>query len=393
MKRSLRIFALAPLGLVLMSAHAAEIKLMTQNQYFGADFGPLVTAQDAVEFNNVVVESLQTIAANLPAERMKALADMIRKEQPELVGLQEVFRLTCTDLAAPPVPGTGCSHPSLAGAFTDHLQATLDALDGAYVVAATVVNLDVPALPFVVEGVPALVGATDRDVILARADVAAAPVDYTAFSGLGICLAPSGDGCHYTVIAQVATPYGPLTWARGFVAVDVEISGKAFRIVNTHLDPRNAAPGNPLSRFLQTAQAAELLQVLQYTTPADRALIVVGDFNSADFDETIPGPLPLPAPFDAGLVPPYQQFMSAGFTDAWTLRPGGVEGLSCCQFDDLSNHQSALYERVDLVFSLEAPREVKKARVVGATISDKTPPAGLGIWPSDHGSVSLTLRY
>lgn len=393
MKRLLCLCALAPLGFVLMSANAAEIKLMTQNQYFGTEFGPLVTAQDAVEFNIAVVESLQTIAANIPAERMKALAALIRKEQPELVGLQEVFRFTCTDLVAPPVPGTGCSHASIAGAFTDHLQATLDALDGTYVVAATVVNLDVPALPFVIEGVPALVSATDRDVILARADVEAAPVDYTAFSGLGICLKPSGDGCHYTAVAQLQTPYGPLVWARGFVAVDVNVSGKDFRIVNTHLDPRDPDPNNPLSQVLQTAQAAELLLVLHHTTPADRSLIVVGDFNSADFDEPIPGPLPLPPPFDAGLIPPYQQFITAGFTDAWTLRPGNVNGLSCCQFGDLSNHKSVLYERVDLVFSLEAPIEVKKARVIGATISDKTPPAGLGVWPSDHGSVSMTICY
>jgi hypothetical protein len=55
--------------------------------------------------------------------------------------------------------------------------------------------------------------------------------------------------------------------------------------------------------------------------------------------------------------------------------------------EDLSNHKSALYERVDMLFSHDPPAKVKQARVVGATVSDKTPPPGLGLWPSDHGAV------
>jgi hypothetical protein len=52
-----------------------------------------------------------------------------------------------------------------------------------------------------------------------------------------------------------------------------------------------------------------------------------------------------------------------------------------------------LYERIDMIFSLDVPSDVKKARVVGATVSDKTPPPGLGLWPSDHGSVTADLQF
>jgi hypothetical protein len=52
-----------------------------------------------------------------------------------------------------------------------------------------------------------------------------------------------------------------------------------------------------------------------------------------------------------------------------------------------------LYERVDILFSLDAPTDVKQARVVGATVSDKTPPPGLGLWPSDHGAVTAELQF
>jgi endonuclease/exonuclease/phosphatase family metal-dependent hydrolase len=387
MKRLFRLFALLPLGLALASANADELKVMTQNQYFGADFGALVTATTPEEFNTAVVEAMQTIAANLPAERMSRIAAVIAKEKADVVGLQEVFQFGCINLV-PPATGQGCDHPSIAGAFTDNLQITLDALDGAYVVAGRVINLDVPGLPFMIDGYPGLVSTRDNDVILVRTDLAATPVDFSA-----VCAYPSADGCNYRAFAEIVTAYGSVAWRRGYVGVDLSFDGRDYRIVNTHLDPRFPLPGNPLSRFLQTAQAAELVQVLHYTTPPGVTLLAVGDFNSDDTDTVVPGPLPLPPPFNAGLVPPYMQFVAAGFTDAWTLRPGKAEAFTCCQLDDLSNHQSVLYERVDLVFTREMPVEVKKARVVGDSVSDKTMPKGLGLWPADHGGVSMTIRW
>jgi hypothetical protein len=392
MKTMLRAVALAVLGLLFVSAYADEIKVMSQNQYFGADFRPLLAAESAVEFNNALAETLQTIAASLPRERIKGLAEIIAKEQPVLVGMQEMYLVQCTDLGSP-MPGTGCGHPSVAGAFTDHLQETLDALEGTYVAVAVTFGLDVAGLPFVIDGVPALLTATDRDVILARADVEAVAVDFTAFSGLGICPVPSGDGCAYAFAPVVNTPYGPVSINRGYSAVDLSFDGRDYRLVNTHLEVREVDASNPLSPVFQAAQSAELLQVLQYTTPAGRTLLVVGDFNSSPVDPAVPGPLPLPPPFNAGIMTPYQQFLLAGFTDVWTLRPGRLDDFTCCQLSDLSNQQSVLYERVDLVFSFASPAEVKKARVLGAKVADKTPPAGLGIWPSDHGSVSVTIRY
>ena len=118
------------------------------------------------------------------------------------MGLQEVLQFQCVDLVQPPPAGLGCSDPSIAAAFSDHLLLTLDALDGTYVEAATVVNLNIPVLPFNVNGIDALLGVVDRDVILARSDIDATPVDYTAFQGLGICLKPSADGCNYSLVLQ-----------------------------------------------------------------------------------------------------------------------------------------------------------------------------------------------
>lgn len=368
-------------------AGAADIKVMTQNQYLGADLLPLFAAPDAIAFNAALVEALQTVAANKPAERIRALADDIVKEGPALVGLQEVYQFQCVDGGE---AGTGCSDPSIAAAFSDQLQLTLNALNGAYVEAATVVNLNVSAIPFVINGVAVQLSVVDRVVILARDGVDATPVD---FQSLGVCPQPSGDGCNYSLVIQAPTPLGSIDVERGFVAVDATIDGKNYRLMNTHLEQQQPDPTNPLSQVFQAAQAAELIQILLNTTPPNRSVIVVGDMNSSPAHPAIPGPLPLPAPFNLGIPTPYQQFAGAGFTDTWELRPGNQAGYTCCQAEDLSNRRSALYERIDMIFSLEEPAKVKRVRVVGANVSDKTRPPGRGLWPSDHGSVTAELQF
>lgn len=389
MKKHVVLFSFLIFFLLLLSpVGAATIKVMTQNQYLGADLIPIFAASDAVEFNAAVVAALQTVAANKPADRMKALAAEVAKEKPDLVGLQEVFEFQCIDLVQPPIPEHGCSDPSIAAAVSDHLQATLDALNGAYVNKGTVVNLNIPiipnisGIPFEVNGVPALLGVIDRDVILVRRGINATLVDYRAFQSLGVCVIPSGDGCNFSAALPAPTPLGTINVEHGFVAVDVKIDGKAYRLVNTHLEQQRPDPSNPLSQLYQIFQAAELLYALQNTTPMDRSLIVVGDMNSGPEHPAI-----------AGYPTPYQQFVAAGFTDAWTLRPGGLPGYTCCQLEDLSNRRSVLYERIDIIFSYDVPSNVKKARIVGATVSDKTPPPGRGLWPSDHASVTADLQF
>lgn len=379
MKRFLGVsLTVAVLGLVRPVA-AADIRVMTQNQYLGADLMPLFAASDFSAFNDAALLALRQVAATRPAERIRAMADEIAKQAPEFVGLQEVVLFRCVDLA-PSGEDIGCNDPALRGAFVDHLQGTLDALNGTYQVKAVVTNLDLttPGVPLFVggfpDGFPVLVQVVDRDVILARSDITATPVDFTGF-----CSKPSTDGCNYDSVLFGDTPLGRIFVERGFVAVDATVQGKDYRFVNTHLEQK-FPPQTGLSIF-QALQASQLLRVLQQSTPAGSSLIVVGDTNSSPVDRL------------DGVPTPYEQFVGTGFTDAWTLRPGEVPGLSCCQLADLSNHNSVLYERVDMLFSLDPPANAKQARVVGATVSDKTPPPGLGLWPSDHGAVSGELQF
>jgi exonuclease III len=59
----------------------------------------------------------------------------------------------------------------------------------------------------------------------------------------------------------------------------------------------------------------------------------------------------------------------------------------------LSNHNSLLTRRIDLILSREMPHRVKDARLIGDVMSDKTSPHGRGLWPSDHAAVAAELDF
>lgn len=132
MKRYVGLYLMVALLAVVQPVAAADIQIMTQNQYLGADLTPLFTTKTPEEFNAAAVAALQQVAANQPAERVKALAREILWNWPALVGLQEVYLFSCTDFISSPPTGAGCDDPSIRGAFVDHLPGTLQALHGIY---------------------------------------------------------------------------------------------------------------------------------------------------------------------------------------------------------------------------------------------------------------------
>ena len=384
--KALFIASLVAAGMTAVpAASAADIEVMTQNQYLGADIAPLVEpGLTPPEFFDRLAIALQQVAANKPQERFVALAAEIAARRPHLVGMQEVYAFECTPLT----PTNGCLIPVVAAATNDHLAGTLAALDGDYYAVAMVKNLDVDLPLVLAPDVVVSIRVVDRDVILARSDVAAAPLPLP-------CPRPSADGCNYQAVAPV--PSLGINVERGYVAAQAMVDGRPYLFVNTHLETRE-----PVS-FFQAAQAIELVEVIEALKQAGPTVLVVGDFNSAANDPLyVPnGPdAPPPPPWlddgEGNWIPlpnPYVQLTAALMRDVWLDRPGNVPGLTCCQAADLSNHRSQLYERVDLIWSSVLPWKVKQARVEGDTVNTKTLPPGLGLWPSDHGAVAATLQF
>ncbi len=414
-----RILIVAAIGLFGLSQTAtatggyatANIDVMTMNQYLGADLDPIIEAVDPTEFNEAVVMVLEEAAANDFPSRAGALAKIITRRLPELVGLQEVVIFTCMDLDSETPNEAGCETPRIRNAFNDHLELTLEAIaeQGAdYVQVATVVNFNtsgvivppspLPGIPFVIDGYSALVNIVDRDVTLVRSDLesSATAVDYTVFQP-DFCQTPSANGCNYEVVVTATLPDGTpdgteIRIERGFVGVDVTVDGTDYRFVNTHLGVQRP-DGTDLSSIFQAAQAQELIETLGATTPSNKLLIVVGDINSSPDDPIIVVPDQVPPDFPSVIVPPYTQFVMAGYTDAWMRKRINKRGYTCCQDKDLLNRRSELDERIDVIFSLDNPWRVRRARVLGARFWNKTRPPGPRLWPSDHASVAAELRF
>jgi endonuclease/exonuclease/phosphatase family metal-dependent hydrolase len=378
------LFGASLLGAASLVA-AADIDVMTQNQYLGADLAPVLGAAtadpfDSTAFNTAVVTALKKIAATRPVERVQALAAEIAQRNPDVVALQEAYTFVCLPYpGVPDVAGKGCDDPEVKGAFTDQLRNTGLELRRTYSVVGKVTNLKVDALPFAVNGFPAVLQLADRDAILVRRGLPASAVDLAALTG---CRA-SDQGCNFdTRPPPFSTPLGPISIERGFLAVDVTVKGQPYRVFNTHLEQRLLAPNLPATRLLQVGQAFEVLNKALGTWDGTRRLLVVGDINSAPQDQI------------EGAPTPYQVFTVNGFTDTWTMRPQRDEGLTCCQSETLTNRRSELYERIDMIFSLAPPSRVVNMKLLGITMGDKTRPPGRdGLWPSDHAAVAAKLLF
>jgi len=117
-----RLFLIALAGLLFLGVFSAPavagrdiVKVMTRNQYLGADLTPLVTAGSPEDFLTAATAALQQIAANNFPLRARRLATEVALTRPDLIGLQEIYDFT--------VDGSNFGPP-----FVNHLHETLAAL-------------------------------------------------------------------------------------------------------------------------------------------------------------------------------------------------------------------------------------------------------------------------
>lgn len=324
------------------------IRLMTQNVYHGVDAEifavPQATSQ-ADLLDKVAAVYNGYLARNFP-ERAAALALEIYLTRPDLIGLQEAI------LVRTQQPADGAATPATFVKL-DYVQILLDALAArglAYKVVTQSVGFDLElpsALGFDVRH-------TDREVILARADLSAA--DLTLSNPLA---------GNFAVSCPIPSSFGPIPIRRGWVAVDATVRRRTFRFLSTHLD----GDCLPFTSAYQQAQAAELIAGPGAT---DLPVVLVGDLNS---------------PADgSGVTYNTLTGATAGLTDTWTMSGLGA-GLTCCQADDLRNNESSLTQRIDLVLFRGA-----FTPLAAITIGDRPVfKTSSGMWPSDHAGVVAGL--
>ena len=312
-----------------------RLTVATWNLYLGAEVELLLAAtspEDLAERSQVLLAQL---ARTDFTERAVAVARLLVQEGVEVVGLQEVSRVTSTPLGDGGVQADPAG-PEVLADYLPTLLAALEEQGAAFDVHAADVSFD--------GGLPVgdrWMQVTGSNVLLVRRGV-----------GLEVVAERTG---RFAAVAELQLAVSGLTFPvrRGWGCIDVAREGARVRLLNTHTeawDPR-----------VRDAQRDELLEVAAGAGPA----VLLGDLNAT------PDQVGVPAPW----------------VDAWLAAGGDPAGGSTCgQSGDLSNPEPDLRDRIDYVFTRGLT--VRTCRVVGGRSQDRTPS---GLWPSDHAAVVADL--
>jgi endonuclease/exonuclease/phosphatase family metal-dependent hydrolase len=332
------------------------IDVASVNLYVGSDLSPVTTLNPAdPAYPAKLVAGVATIygrivASNFPA-RATALAQEIVARGPDIVALQEVSLIRRQSPGDSVVGGT----VPATRVEADYLQILLDALNrygGHYAVVSQVQDTDVELPlatgPFTFDDVRL----TDRDVILARTDLP--PGQLRTLNPLGA-----------NFIAGVPLPIG-VKVLRGWCSIDVQMRGRTFRVLNTHLEDQLP----PFLPDIQGFQAAELLAGPAAVSP----VILVGDFNSDANGKYSPNVYALLTG-------------AAHFTDAWSETHPSEPGLTWGHDEFLADKNHPFSLRLDLVLFRGDAFEAEGVAVVDPLIRSLPP-----LWFSDHGGVFAEIR-
>ena len=339
------------------AAAANGLTVMEYNVYYGADYSPLLMASPE-EIPIVAAQTWAAAAATDFPGRAGQIAAEIAAARPHLVGLQEaaIYRLQHPGDA---IIGGTIPATDVVVDFVELIRDSLAAhgIDYVVVAADSTTDIELPIFTgFDAGGNPTFddIRLTDRDALLARADVQVA----NAAHGVYAAYIPIDFGAFQTGVYE------------GWSAADVTVNGHTFRVLSTHLEYQEALP-------VQLGQAQELLGMLADET---RPTILLGDFNSDAY-----GADPTRATPTLGMM------LDAGFADAWVAPGRQAPGLTCCQASDLLNAYGAFDERGDFVFSRNLPDgvHVVARHILGDRPGDRLPS---GLWPSDHAAIVATFR-
>jgi endonuclease/exonuclease/phosphatase family metal-dependent hydrolase len=363
--------ALAPAG-ASAGGHGGDdpVTVMTRNVYLGGDITrPLNAIQGLppeqqgpafVAANTTLREIVDQ--TNFPL-RARRLALEIAGTRPDLIGLQEVALWRSGPLDGSPATTVDYDFLAL-------LVDALDAIGQDYEVVHAQEESDVSG-PAVRAGGLTNVRLTMRDVVLKRAN-----------NGIRVLSATGGN---YVTRIPLVIAGQPVSFIRGYNAVDVQQGAKQYRFVNTHLESQLSD--------VAYAQAAELLA--GPAAPNGKPTIVVCDCNSDPLDASVK-----PGERFAHRDPYLLITRTGGFDDAWLrfapAQLGFTAGLSELVNDTPLQAFQRLDHRIDMVFTRGADGRalpVNWGWVTGRNPLNRTATTPIGrLWPSDHAGVVIDTR-
>jgi endonuclease/exonuclease/phosphatase family metal-dependent hydrolase len=352
-----------------------DVKVMTLNLYLGGSLGTVIKAiSDGGDIAAILASANKlydtVMKTNFP-KRAKWIAKTIKKENPDVITLNELTRWVTTGAL-----------PSY-----DYLQILqkLKAQGMTFKVASLAENADIGLdingaknpVPYSGSMVPGC-GAgkpacgwrlQDRDAVLYNAKTK----NLKMIKGS----AKSGHSKDQEVYEALGAK---IDFDRGWAYAGFTFNGKKFTAATSHLevesqDNPNATPGYGLAKWpskIQVSQGTELVSVLKSAAKkTDGRVILAGDFNS-----------------DAnGYYSPTYGVFTKWLADSWKQvgnKFGPGVGATCCQMGDLNSslrldsYDPTLPTRIDLVLSKKA--EAHEAEILGTEKMQNQQPK----WQSDH---------
>jgi Endonuclease/Exonuclease/phosphatase family len=329
-----------------VSAPAADITVMSQNLYVGADVDLVIRAlatPDPSDDLTALLFAIETLGKTAYPARAEAIADAIARARPHAVGLQEVSEINI-DLRPLGIP------VFVSQDFVALLQDALARRGLQYVVAGTSDNINVSLLG-------GLVRLFDHDVLLVDTD----RVTVNAASGqaFAVNLGPVAPG---------------VSLIRGWVWAQTTVNGETYTFATAHTEANLAGAPAGLVESIRAAQVGEMVATLA----SSERVILIGDLNDQ------PG------------SPMYDVLTSSGYTDTWAALRPGVRGVTCCHDADLSDAVADFDQRIDYVFTRGLGQEGGKLfgqiDRYGEVPADQLAGPASRIWPSDHAGLIAALR-
>lgn len=391
------------LGLTLPGAAAAkgkqkghQLTVMTRNLYLGADLSPALDSSTLDGAVNAAFQIEQQVhATKFPSVRAALLANEIKKQKPDIVGLQEAawWRTGPYDPLAAINGPKATQTDAQGGDFLTDLLTQLNksgkkgkkgsassakkkgkALQYRIAVVKPEFDFELP----VNQGTGGLTACntpgvchnerlTMRDAILVKK---------------GVKISNASSGTFNTLLREkVGGPAGiNVDVTRGWAAVDAKVSGKKVHVVDSHLEAFDSAASNTANDGqtfpkggIREAQAKQLIAPGGPTSSKLPALLI-GDFNS---DSPVHGDQ-----VDPGDALAYRALLAGGWSErAFTPPPFGC----CIQDSNLTDPSTAgITHRVDHIMSNNKKIKFKKG---GLTTTYAN-----GLWSSDHFGVWSRLQ-
>ncbi|WP_437762174.1 hypothetical protein WMF27_00790 [Sorangium sp. So ce281] len=330
------------------------LTFMSRKLYGGADdeLNAAFRAQDEAQWTEGMEAFHEALLTKSFVPRAELIADEIKEIKPDFVGLQEALIISTQT----PPDGSETSATTVEEDYLQILLAALDARGEQYEAVSTHDGVDAEFA-----GTESDVRYAERTVLLARSDLATRGIELSnakqgSFTEQSTCVLPSLGG--------------DISITRGWASIGVDVKGKTFNAVVSHLDFTCVG-------FDPSVQLGEGDELIAATAPLD-PVVVIADLNSnADTSGVSSNPLTT--------TETYNNLRKAGFSDAWT---GDDEGFNCCFTDDLlDNDDVPLDQRIDVIL-YRGPFTPAGAGLTGLTA--RTPE---GYLPSNHAGTWASLKF